>query len=205
LQASPSSQVFPTQRSHLGSVEHPSSVQSRVLLQLPLVESQESTVQESPSSQFIGVPAIHVPFMHISLPLQASPSGQGAVLSAFTHPVVGSHESSVQTLPSSQSNGGPTVTQFPAPSHSSAPSQAFRLSQPPPAASNMQLAEQQSPSAVLPSSQSSPVSTMPLPQTAAAQSGSEPSSRPSPSLSRPVAPKTLSVPLPSQGSVGLSG
>ena len=56
-----------------------------------------------------GCGAPHRPPEHVSPVVQASPSSQGAVLSALTHPVAESHESSVQTLPSSQSSAAPAA------------------------------------------------------------------------------------------------
>jgi hypothetical protein len=69
----------------------------------PIVALHESIVQTLPSSQFGGAPPTHVPFEQVSLPLQALPSlqlvptGTGVCTGA---PVVKSHESAVQALPS---------------------------------------------------------------------------------------------------------
>src|SRR6059058_2275733 len=56
-----------------------------------------------------GGPPTHVPPEHVSLVVQALPSSHGAVLGACTQPVAGSHESMVQTFPSSQLRAGPPV------------------------------------------------------------------------------------------------
>ena len=86
-----------------------SSSQGAVLLACthPATGLQESSVQTSPSSQSGGAPPRHAPPEQVSPVVQASPSSQDAALSACTQPVAGSQESSVQTLPSSQSGGGP--------------------------------------------------------------------------------------------------
>ena len=65
-------------------------------------------VQNAPSSQLTGVPAAHVPAEHVSFPVQALPSVQGAVLSGCSHPLTASQRSSVQTSPSLQSRAAPT-------------------------------------------------------------------------------------------------
>src|SRR5438128_2193670 len=54
-----------------------------------------------------GGPPTHVPPEHVSLVVQALPSSHGTVLGACTQPETGSHESVVQTFPSSQASGGP--------------------------------------------------------------------------------------------------
>src|SRR5438045_3846362 len=76
--------------------------------------SHESSVHGSPSSQFVGPPGTHEPPPQASPLEQASPSEQGPVLSVKTQPRTGSHVSSVQTLPSSQTRGAPGA-QAPAP------------------------------------------------------------------------------------------
>jgi hypothetical protein len=90
------------------------SSQDAVLLTCsqPATGSQESVVQTLPSSQFGGGVPMQEPSWHVPVPLQTSPSSQEAVLLTWTHPVAGSQESSVQTLASSQSGGGP-LTQTP--------------------------------------------------------------------------------------------
>jgi hypothetical protein len=68
------------------------------------VPVQESAVQRLPSSQFMSVPLWHTPLLHSSPVVQAFPSLQGpAVLMCWQPAVKGSHESVVQTLPSSHS------------------------------------------------------------------------------------------------------
>ena len=104
-----------------------------MLSQESVASSQESTVQATPSLQSTGVPAwqpaagshvstpsqnsplsqfgagppTHAPPAQVSDVVQASPSSQAAVLLAFTQPLAGSQESSVQTLPSSQLGSAP--------------------------------------------------------------------------------------------------
>jgi len=74
----------------------------------PLAGSHESVVQGLPSSQFGGAPPAQVPPPHVSPVVQAFPSSHGALLFVWTHPiVVGSQESVVQGLPSSQFGGAP--------------------------------------------------------------------------------------------------
>jgi hypothetical protein len=63
-------------------------------------------VQGLLSLQTIAVPA-QVPPLHVSLAVHAFPSSHEAVLFVYTHPVEGLHESSVQTLLSSQTTGVP--------------------------------------------------------------------------------------------------
>src|SRR5215472_11958925 len=75
-------------------------------------------------------------------------------LPSCAQPLIGLHESWVQGLPSSQSRAVPG-SQVPAPSQVSLPLQTVASGQGEPADSKWQVAEQQSPSAVLPSSQSS--------------------------------------------------
>jgi hypothetical protein len=73
----------------------------------PVPESQESSVQTLPSSQFGGAPPTQTPAAQVSFVVQALLSSQGAMLFVFTHPVPASQESSVQILPSSQLGGAP--------------------------------------------------------------------------------------------------
>src|SRR5207249_1024255 len=107
----------------------------------PLPESQESSVQGLPSSQSSDGPPTHTPAAQVSAVVQALPSWHGFALKPTTWhvPVPLQVPSSVQTLASLQA-------------------------QPP--CSKKQIAEQQSPLTVLPSSHSSPGSTTPLPQRA---------------------------------------
>ena len=67
-----------------------------------------------PSSQSGGGPPAHAPPLQVSAVVQALPSSHGAVLLVFTQPVAESHESSVHTLPSSQSGEGPPTHTPPA-------------------------------------------------------------------------------------------
>jgi hypothetical protein len=67
----------------------------------------ESSVQTLPSSQFGGTPPTQAPPAHVSPVVQALPSSHGAVLFTCVQPVAGLHESSVQTLPSSQFGAAP--------------------------------------------------------------------------------------------------
>src|SRR5947207_565025 len=65
----------------------------------PLAGLHVSVVQTFMSSQLGAGPPTQLPPMHVSLVVQALPSLQEAVLGVWTHPVAGTHESSVQTLP----------------------------------------------------------------------------------------------------------
>jgi hypothetical protein len=78
----------------------------------PVPALHVSFVHTSPSLQFGGGPPTHVPLLQVSLIVQRLPSSQGSVLFVCTQPVAGSHESSVQTVPSLQLSGGPP-TQLP--------------------------------------------------------------------------------------------
>jgi hypothetical protein len=80
-------------------------------------------VHTFPSSHIGGGPPTHAPAAQVSSVVQASPSLQALVLFTFLHPEAGSHESSVQPLPSSQFGGTPP-TQDP-PEHASLVVQAF--------------------------------------------------------------------------------
>src|SRR6185503_19380629 len=74
---------------------------------------------------------VQVPPSHVSVPLQNKPSGQGAVLLAWTHVPEGAEQlSSVHGLLSAQSLGAPP-SQLPAP-HVSPRVQPFPSSQAPP-------------------------------------------------------------------------
>jgi hypothetical protein len=86
----------------------------------PVAGTHESSVQTLPSLQTSGCPALQVPLPHTSAPSHKSLSGHGAVLFAVAQPVAGTHESSVHTLPSSQTSGCPAL-HVPLP-HTSAPS-----------------------------------------------------------------------------------
>lgn len=78
----------------------------------PLTASQESSVHTLPSSQLGGGPPAQCPPEQMSLVVQASPSLHGLALFTCTQPEDGLHESSVQTLLSSQFSGTPG-TQLP--------------------------------------------------------------------------------------------
>jgi hypothetical protein len=80
-------------------------------------------VQPLLSLQFGADPPTHEPPAQVSLVVHAFPSSQGAVLSVWTQPVAGLHESSVQALPSLQLGPGPP-TQVP-PAHVSPVVQAL--------------------------------------------------------------------------------
>src|SRR5439155_1503150 len=137
-----------------------------------------------------GGPPTQVPPAQVSAVVQSSASSHGELFAVFMQPVAGSHESVVQTLPSSPLGGGPPTQTPPAqvsavvqalpslqgsvfgvpPTHAAAPSQVLPLmqgllAQAWPAGSNWQVGEQQSPATRLPSSHCSPRSTTPLPQT----------------------------------------
>ena len=80
----------------------------------PVIGSHESSVQILSSSQLGALPPTHTPLAQVSAVVQASPSSHAFVLGAWTHPVAGSHESSVQTSASSQSGAGPPAHSPPA-------------------------------------------------------------------------------------------
>jgi len=73
----------------------------------PVAGLQVSSVHTFPSSQLGDAPPTHLPPLHLSLVVQASPSLHGAVLFVWKQPVAGLQVSSVQTLPSSQLSAGP--------------------------------------------------------------------------------------------------
>src|SRR6476619_5377609 len=75
----------------------------------PLVGLQRSTVQKLLSLQTSGVPAVHTPTWHVSLPLHRFPSLQDAPFASTVcwHPVVRLQESVVQELLSLQLSGVP--------------------------------------------------------------------------------------------------
>ena len=74
----------------------------------PVAGLHESSVQTLPSSQLGGALPAHVPPWQTSTVVHALPSSQGAVFDVCTQPVAGLHESSVQTLLSSQLRRVPT-------------------------------------------------------------------------------------------------
>jgi hypothetical protein len=73
----------------------------------PVDGSHVSVVQRFPSLHTTGEPLTHAPPEHTSPVVHASPSLHGLVLFEYTQPVIGSHESVVQMLPSSQLGAGP--------------------------------------------------------------------------------------------------
>ena len=77
LQTSPTVQLFPSE-------------QGMVLLvwTQPVAGWQVSSVQAFPSSQLSAGPPAHTPPLHASFVVQTLPSSQGAVLFAWTQPVV---------------------------------------------------------------------------------------------------------------------
>jgi hypothetical protein len=85
------------------------SLQDEVLFACthPVAGLHASSVQTFPSSQFRAGPPTHAPPEHTSAVVHALPSLQEAVLFVCTHPVAGSHESSVHGFPSSQLGAGP--------------------------------------------------------------------------------------------------
>jgi hypothetical protein len=93
----------------------------------PVAGSQASAVQGLPSSSVGGVPGLQTPApLHVSLPLQAFPSEQdvpGGTTRCVT-PRIGSHESTVQGLPSSVTGAVP-APQLPELLHVSAPLHAL--------------------------------------------------------------------------------
>ena len=68
----------------------------------PAIASQLSSVHGLPSSQLIGLPALHKPLAHTSPLLQTVPSSQGSVLLVKMQPDFTSQLSVVHNLPSSQ-------------------------------------------------------------------------------------------------------
>ncbi len=93
VQTSPAVQLLPSSQT-LPSV-------CVTLAHKPLILSQESTVQEFLSSQFLAVPATHALAAHLSPVVQALLSSQAPVPASFLHPWA-AQTSTVQTLPSSQ-------------------------------------------------------------------------------------------------------
>ena len=73
----------------------------------PVTGSHESLVQALPSSHPVGPPGVQAPPLQTSPVVQALWSSQGAELFVWVHPVAGSHESSVQMLPSSHPGADP--------------------------------------------------------------------------------------------------
>jgi hypothetical protein len=75
----------------------------------PFVASHVSVVQTLPSSHDSGEAPTHLPPEHVSTWVQTLLSVHPAVLFVCTHPLDVLHESSVQTLPSSQFGALPPV------------------------------------------------------------------------------------------------
>ena len=77
----------------------------------PKIASQPSAVQTLLSLQLRAVPAVQVPFWHVSVPLQTLASAHVVPFStgALAHPKVGSQLSVVQRLPSSQLSAVPAA------------------------------------------------------------------------------------------------
>jgi hypothetical protein len=77
----------------------------------PVVGLQASLVHGLLSLQTSGVPAVQTPDWHVSLPLQRLPSAQAVplVTGVVVHPVDGLQPSTVHTLPSLQTSGGPAA------------------------------------------------------------------------------------------------
>src|SRR5207237_798102 len=88
-----------------------SSLQGSVLLpwRQPVVGSQLSSVQTLLSLQLSAGPPAQLPWLQVSLVVQAMPSVQGGVLLVWGQPVDGGQLSSVQRLPSSQLGPGPPM------------------------------------------------------------------------------------------------
>ena len=96
----------PALESHVSAVHGLPSSQAKVNTQ-PVAGSQESPVHAFPSSQTSGVPGVHVPAWHVSVPLQKLPSGHGvpSARSVCWQPVAGVQVSRVHGLPSSHGPG----------------------------------------------------------------------------------------------------
>ena len=75
----------------------------------PFVGSQLSAVHGLPSLHASAGPPAHAPPAQVSFVVQAFTSSHGAVLFVNTHPVAGTHVSSVQTLPSLQGSAAPPL------------------------------------------------------------------------------------------------
>jgi hypothetical protein len=105
--AAPPTQVPPPQVSFV--VQALPSSHAAVLLKCtqPVAGLQVSSVQPLPSSQLGAGPPWQLPPPQVSPVVQALPSSQAAVLSVWTQPVAGLHESSVQPFPSLQFNAAP--------------------------------------------------------------------------------------------------
>ena len=73
----------------------------------PLRGSQVSSVHALASSQVFGSPLMHSPSTQASLSVHASPSSHGRVLKLCWQPRIGSQESSVQGVSSSQTSDAP--------------------------------------------------------------------------------------------------
>jgi sorbitol-specific phosphotransferase system component IIA len=100
------------------TVQASESVQGPVLFVCshPTAASQLSVVHGLPSLQSrTPAPGRQTPSPQVSPRVHASPSLHGAVLFVWTQPVLGSHESSVQTLPSPQSRTPKPGWQTPSP------------------------------------------------------------------------------------------
>ena len=108
LVAPPPWQNPPKQKSFV--VQASKSMQAAALFAntQPLAGLHDSSVQGLPSLQVVAPPPWQSPPKHVSFAVQALPSVHMFVLSGVnTHPMTGSHESSVQALPSLQLNAGP--------------------------------------------------------------------------------------------------
>src|SRR5262249_43328395 len=173
--AFPSSQVaafavctHPVMGLHESSVHTFPSLQSIVAPGTQAPPEQESpVVQTLPSLQgtpsAVAVVPVQTPFAHASPPVQVLPSLHGIVLFVCWQPLMRSHESLVQTLPSLQLIAVPTHVAVP-PVHLSPVVQTLPSLQAVPAGSILQVAEQPSPSSLVPSSHCSVTSRTPLPQ-----------------------------------------
>ena len=115
MQTLPSSQLMAVPLQERSAWQWSSVVQALASLQgaklgvcvQPLAGSQASSLQGLRSSQLGGGPPTQAPPAQVSAVVQAFPSLHEAVLGVLTQPVAGTHESSVQTLPSSQLGGAP--------------------------------------------------------------------------------------------------
>jgi hypothetical protein len=94
-------------------------------VQPPALSEQESAVHEMPSLHVGGVPAWQPSVaLHVSTPSQTRWSSHTALFGVCWQPPVGSHESTVQGMPSSQLSGVPGRQMLPAP-HVSIPLQTL--------------------------------------------------------------------------------
>ena len=117
MQALPSSQLASAEATHLPPAQLSPMVQALPslhgpvlpVLTQPLAASHASSVHGLPSLQFFAFPGEHLPSAQVSPSVHTLPSLHGAELLTLTQPLMASHRSVVQSLPSSQSLAGPAL------------------------------------------------------------------------------------------------